>query len=97
MTVFKPRSRIISVRLSEEEYSALRKRCDVTNARSISDLTRDAMKALLAGNSRDKNLAGLIEEFSTQIKKIDQRMERIERLAAELMKPQEPEKNGPSL
>ena len=97
MTVLKPRSRIISVRLSEEEYSALRKRCDVTNARSVSDLTRDAMKALLAGNHRDKTLAGWIEEFSTQIRKIDQRMERIERLAAELMKSQSSETNGSSL
>lgn len=96
MTVLKPRSRIISVRLSEEEYSALRRRCDVTHARSVSDLTRDAMKALLANSHRDKTLAGWIEEFSTQIRKIDQRMERIERLAAELMKSQGSETNGSS-
>lgn len=94
MTVLKPRSRIISVRLSEEEYAALRKRCDVTSARSVSDLTRDAMKAILTGSSRDKSLAAWIEEFSTQMRKIDQRMERIERLAAELMKYQESETNG---
>ena len=94
MTVLKPRSRIISVRLSEEEYAALRKRCDVTNARSVSDLTRDAMKALLAGQGRDKALAGYIEEFGKQIKRIDQRMEQLEMLAAELMKSQRSETNG---
>ena len=94
MSVLNPRSRIISIRLSEAEYSALRKRCDVTNARSVSDLTRDAMKALLAGSTRDKTLTGWIEEFSAQIRKIDQRMERIERLAAELMKSQDSETNG---
>lgn len=94
MTVLKPRSRIISVRLSEEEYSALRKRCDVTNARSVSDLTRDAMRALLDGQGRDKTLAGFIEEFGKQIRRIDQRMERLELLAAELMKSQRSETNG---
>lgn len=54
------------------------------------------MKALLANSHRDKTLAGWIEEFSTQIRKIDQRMERIERLAAELMKSQGSETNGSS-
>lgn len=52
------------------------------------------MKAILTGSSRDKSLAAWIEEFSTQMRKIDQRMERIERLAAELMKYQESETNG---
>lgn len=52
------------------------------------------MKALLAGSTRDKTLTGWIEEFSAQIRKIDQRMERIERLAAELMKSQDSETNG---
>ena len=44
MTVMKPRSRMISVRLSEEEYSALRHLCSLTGARSVSDITRDAMR-----------------------------------------------------
>lgn len=88
---------MISIRLSEEEYSALRSRCDVTNARSVSDLTRDAMKALLACDTRDKNLANWMEEFHSQMRKIDQRMERIERLAAELMKAQGSGTNGSSL
>lgn len=68
-----------------------------TDARSLSDLTRDAMKAFLSGNHREETLASCIEEFSTQIKKIDQRMERIERLAAEFMKSQGPEVSGSSL
>ena len=97
MSVLKPRSRIVSIRLSEEEYLALRQRCDVTNARSVSDLTRDAMKALLTGNGRDKTLAGCMKEFSAQMRKIDQRMERIERLAAELMKSQGSGTNGSSV
>ncbi len=81
MTILKTRSRVISVRLSEEEYSALKELCTVTGARSISDLTRDAMRALLDGPSRDELLGTRMEEFFTQIRNMDRK---IERLSAEL-------------
>jgi Arc/MetJ-type ribon-helix-helix transcriptional regulator len=92
MTVLKPRSRIISVRLSEEEYSALVERCGTTNARSVSELTRHAMKALLSTGSREEILANWI-----QIENIDQRIERIERWAAEFMKSRGSEVSGSSV
>jgi Arc/MetJ-type ribon-helix-helix transcriptional regulator len=72
---------MISVRLSEEEYSALRELCNATGARSVSDLTRDAMRTLLNGSSRDEMLGARIEEFCTQIKNMDRK---IEQLSAEL-------------
>jgi len=43
-----PRSRKISVRLSEEEYFSLRRLCFATAARNVSDLTRRAVRELLA-------------------------------------------------
>lgn len=49
MTVMKPRTRMISVRLSQEEYSALRDICSLTGARSVSDVTRDAVRTVLRG------------------------------------------------
>jgi hypothetical protein len=63
MTVNKPRSRMISVRLSEDEYVALQRLCIVTGARSVSDLTRDAMQSLL--NQVDREDA--IGEFRSQM------------------------------
>ena len=81
MAVLKPRSRMISVRLSEEEYAALRQLCHVTGARSVSDLTRDAMRGLLESGTREDVLGTRIEEFRTQMKSLDSK---IESLAAEI-------------
>src|SRR5579862_5176161 len=53
MPEMKRRSRMISVRLSEEEYSALRHLCSLMGARSVSDLTRDAMRAVLKRATQD--------------------------------------------
>ena len=81
MTVLKPRTRMISVRLSEEEYSTLRRLCLVTGARSVSDLARDAMHGLLNGSNRE-NIFGIpTDEFRTQMRSLDRK---IEQLAAEI-------------
>jgi len=81
MTVLKPRTRMISVRLSEEEYSALRRLCLVAGARSVSDLTRDAMRMLLNGASREDGIGGHMVEFRTQMRSMETK---IEQLAAEI-------------
>lgn len=81
MTVLKPRTRMISVRLSEEEYSALRRLCSVTGARSVSDLTRDAMRVLLNGANRVDVFGSHMDEFRAQIRSLD---EKIEQLAAKI-------------
>jgi hypothetical protein len=61
MKEIKRRSRMISVRLSEEEYAALRHLCLLTGARSVSDLTRDAMRAVLKRNSGEEPFSGNLE------------------------------------
>lgn len=81
MAVLKPRSRMISVRLSEEEYAALRRLCQVTGARSVSDLTRDAMRGLLENGTREDTVGSRMEEFRAQMKSLDRK---IESLAAEI-------------
>lgn len=81
MAVLNPRSRMISVRLSEEEYSALRRLCSVTGARSVSDLTRDAMRVLLTGSGQKEVLGIHVDEFRTQMRSLDQK---IEQLAADI-------------
>jgi Arc/MetJ-type ribon-helix-helix transcriptional regulator len=81
MTVLKPRSRMISVRLSEEEYSALRRLCSDTGARSVSDLTRDAMRALLNGPHQGDEGDSDMAEVRAQMKNLDIK---VERLAAEI-------------
>lgn len=86
MAVLNPRSRMISVRLSEEEYLDLRRLCSIRGARSVSDLTRDAMRVLLNGanrsdTNRDDVLNIHVDEFRSQMKSLDRK---IEQLAADI-------------
>lgn len=78
MTEIKRRSRMISVRLSEEEYAALRHLCSLTGARSVSDLTRDAMRSVLRRNGHDEFSGGNFDEFRTGMKNLEKKVEQLE-------------------
>ena len=77
MTVLKRRSRMISIRLSEEEFLALKQLCAVTGARSVSDLTRDAMRVVLNGANREDLLGLRMNEFRGQLKSLDRKIEQL--------------------
>jgi Arc/MetJ-type ribon-helix-helix transcriptional regulator len=77
MTVFKARSRMVSVRLSEDEYIALRELCTTTGARSVSDLTRDAMRAFLSGATREEALQSRMSEVRDQMNDLGRRIEEL--------------------
>ena len=77
MTVLKPRSRMISVRLSEDEYSALQQLCEVTGARSVSDLTRDAVRALMQSTTPPRLSNTDAEEFRAQITRLNRKLEEL--------------------
>jgi hypothetical protein len=77
MTVLKPRSRTISIRLSEDEFLALKQLCSVTGARSVSDFTRDAMRVVLTGANRDDVLGLRLDEFRVQLKNLDRKIEKL--------------------
>ncbi len=69
---------MISVRLSEEEYTALRHLCSLTGARSVSDLTRDAMHTVLRGVKREDALGSNLEEFRAGMKNLEKKVEQLE-------------------
>ena len=82
MSVLKTRSRMVSVRLSEDEYIALRELCSTTGARSVSDLTRDAMRAFLSGTTREESLHLRMTEVRDQMNHLGRRIdELVERFA----------------
>lgn len=81
MADLRPRSRMISVRLSDEEYTALRRLCLVTGARSVSDMTRDAMRVLLDGANREVVTGNYMDEFRAQMRDLDKK---VDMLAAEI-------------
>lgn len=82
MTVLKPRNRMISVRISEEEYLALRRICSTTGARSVSDLTRDAMRTLLNAGNRTDGVGSSMDEFRTEIRNLGKSIEQLAKKVA---------------
>ena len=77
MAVQNRRSRTISIRLSEEEYVGLKRLCTVTGARSVSDLTRDAMRVVLNGANKDDVLGFRMDEFSALLKSLDRKIDEL--------------------
>ena len=77
MTVQNPRSRMISIRLSEGEYLSLKQLCLVTGARSVSELTRDAMRVVLKGATKDDVLGLRMEEFRGLLKSLDRKIDEL--------------------
>jgi hypothetical protein len=55
MNALKRRSRMVSFRLSEEEYEGLKHICMTVGARSLSDIARDAVQRLLGNGTESKN------------------------------------------
>ncbi len=78
MTVLKPRSRKVSVRLSEEEYVALRRLCSLTSARSVSDVTREAMRAVVQDVNREDQVGRHLDEFRAGMKILERKVEQLE-------------------
>ena len=77
MSVLRPRSRMISIRLSEDEYNGLKRMCSISGARSVSDLAREAMRVLLTGASREDTLGPRIDEFRSQMRSLDRKIEEL--------------------
>lgn len=81
VAVLIPRIRTINVRLSDDEYSALERFCAASGARSMSDLVRNTMQSLVGGANQKSALASSVDEYSSQVKDLEQK---VATLAAEI-------------
>lgn len=70
-----PRTRTISVRLSEEEHAALEKFCLDGGARCISDLARNAIRSFVSQASEESTVLANLIQNSAQVKELEQRLE----------------------
>ena len=78
MNVLKRRSRMVSFRLSEEEYESLRDICLTAGARSLSDIARDAVHRLIGnGGEQKKDLESQLRLLSERMDAIDQEVRRL--------------------
>lgn len=79
MAVFNPRSRVVSFRLSEEEYEGLLEICLSHGARSISDFARLATCRYLRGDADDgrESLSLVVRELKTEVTRLDSELKRL--------------------
>jgi hypothetical protein len=80
----KRKSRMISFRLSDQEYEHLVNLCQTQGARSLSDLARAAMQCLIT-NGGANGSAGIEERVSHldgRVKVLDRAVERLSQIVA---------------
>ena len=73
------RSRMVSFRLSEQEYQDLRQLCERVGSRSVSDLARDAVFNVLAPANGTSNGVqdGAVDALATRMKELDREIKRL--------------------
>ena len=88
MPVLKRRSRIVSFRLSQEEYDALKDTCIAQGARSISDFARSAACSLARNGNGSQNEAGdaTVRTLQARVEELDREVKRL----AYLLEPMRP-------
>ena len=81
MSVLKRRSRMISFRVSEDEYAGLKTLCVSEGARSVSDMARDAVHRLISNhsghNGQNHQLERVIQVLQVRIEALDLEVKRL--------------------
>lgn len=81
MSVLKRRCRMVSFRLSDEEYEGLKSICMTVGARSLSDVARDAVQRMLGnGVASKKDLEAEVDSLTARMNLLAKEVERITRL-----------------
>jgi len=77
MPMIKRRTKIVSIRLLDEEYSQLKRLCETKGARSVSDLARDAMFGLMKPAS---SIEGRVEDLDLRLSALRDEVARLSRM-----------------
>lgn len=82
MTLMRRRDKMISIRLSDDEFVRVREACRVTGARSVSDLARDAMRRLVAGapvphEAGGDGLCARVEDLDQKVNHLQEQVSRL--------------------
>jgi transposase len=89
LPVYRPRTRLVNFRLSEDEYQSLKETCAQSGARSVSDYARSAVLSgrltdgvseaepvavpVLACADRWDRLEGMVQELDQRVRRIAER------------------------
>jgi hypothetical protein len=77
MAVHKLRSRMISVRLCEDEYQALQQVCAGNGIQSLSSFARGAMQGHLNDLSPKNAQCNCVNELEVQLSKLNQKIDEL--------------------
>jgi hypothetical protein len=77
MSIAFRRNRMISFRLSPEEYERFAKMCSERGVRSISDMARIALQKLVAGDAESDPISFEVRDLRSQIKTMANEVERL--------------------
>jgi hypothetical protein len=76
------RSKMISFRLSPEEYESFQNLCVTQGVRSLSDLARTAMQKLSSSNNRTDPLRDEVGGLRHEIRSLSMEVDRLSRVLA---------------
>ena len=74
MPILIPRVCSINVRLSKDEFQAIKRFCAASGARSVSELVRTTMHGLVNEAKGKKSSVSSFEEYSIHVKNLEQRV-----------------------
>lgn len=77
MPMIKRRTKIVSIRLLDEEYSQLKRLCESRGARSVSDLARDAMFGMMKPTT---TIEGKVDDLDVQLSALREEVARLTRM-----------------
>jgi Ribbon-helix-helix protein, copG family len=83
--LIKRRTKMVSIRLLDDEYRQLKELCETMGARSVSDLAREAMFRMLApsGEPGQPGLEDRVRELDQKVARLGAQMEALESRLAE--------------
>ena len=71
------KSKMISFRLSPEEYQTLKDTCELQGVRSISDLARTAMQKLIASGWQPVPLSDEVRELRNRVRMLSLQLDQL--------------------
>jgi uncharacterized protein YerC len=77
MAVLRRRTRIVSFRISEEEYEDLMDLCAIRQARSLSDFARVATLGQSQANAPSNHAEGMLSDVYRQLRLLDREVKRL--------------------
>ena len=82
MIVMKRRAKMVSIRLSDDEYRRLKEMTQAQGARSVSDVARTAMQLMLAAHEGGSTIESRVQELDGRVSVLGDEVERLSLLVA---------------